>query len=41
LFGPTQGVLLQSMAQSRRDGKHDEAARTGTLYLRVALTYGA
>ena len=41
MFGPTQGVLLQSMAQSRRDGNHDEAARTGTLYLRVALTYGA
>jgi O-antigen/teichoic acid export membrane protein len=41
MFGPTQGVLLQSMAQSRREGNHDEAARTGTLYLRVALTYGA
>jgi O-antigen/teichoic acid export membrane protein len=41
MFGPTQGVLLQSMAQSRRDENHDEAARTGTLYLRVALTYGA
>ena len=41
MFGPTQAVLLQSMAQSRRDGNHDEAARTGTLYLRVALTYGA
>jgi O-antigen/teichoic acid export membrane protein len=41
MFGATQGVLLQSMAQSRREGNHDEAARTGTLYLRVALTYGA
>jgi PST family polysaccharide transporter len=41
MFGPTQAVLLQSMAQSRRDQKYDEAARTGTLYLRVALTYGA
>jgi len=41
MFGPTQNVLLQSMAQSRRDGNHDEAARTGALYLRVALTYGA
>ncbi len=41
MFGPTQAVLLQSMAESRRDGNHDEAARTGTLYLRVALTYGA
>lgn len=40
-FGPTQGVLLQSMANSRRDGDHKEAARTGILYLRVALTYGA
>jgi O-antigen/teichoic acid export membrane protein len=40
-FGPTQGVLLQSMARSRRKEKNDEASRTGTLYLRVALTYGA
>jgi O-antigen/teichoic acid export membrane protein len=41
MFGPTQNVLLQSMAVSQREGNHDEAARTGTLYLRVALTYGA
>jgi len=41
MFGPTQGVLLQSMAQSRREGNHDDAARTGTLYLRAALAYGA
>jgi O-antigen/teichoic acid export membrane protein len=41
LFGPTEGVLLQSMAKSRREGNHDEAQRTSTLYLRVALTYGA
>jgi O-antigen/teichoic acid export membrane protein len=41
MFGPTQSILLQSMAKSRRDGDHEEAARTGTLYLRVALTYGA
>jgi O-antigen/teichoic acid export membrane protein len=41
MFGPTQNVLLQSMVQSRRDGNHIEASRTGTLYLRVALTYGA
>ena len=41
MFGPTQGVLLQSMAKSRREGNHDDAARTGMLYLRVALTYGA
>ena len=41
IFGPTQSVLLQSMAQSRREGNQDEAACTGTLYLRVALTYGA
>ena len=41
MFGPTQSVLLHSMAKSRRDGDHKEAARTGTLYLRVTLTYGA
>lgn len=41
LFGPTQSVLLQSMAKSRREGNHDEAKRTGAVYLRVALTYGA
>ena len=41
LFGPTQSVLLQSMAKSRREENHIDAARTGTLYLRVALTYGA
>lgn len=41
MFFPSQSVLLQSMAKSRREGSHDEAARTGTLYLRVALTYGA
>lgn len=41
LFGPTEGVLLQSMAKSRREGNHDEARHTSTLYLRVALTYGA
>jgi O-antigen/teichoic acid export membrane protein len=41
LFGPTEGVLLQSMAKSRREENHDEARRTSTLYLRVALTYGA
>jgi O-antigen/teichoic acid export membrane protein len=41
LFGPTQAVLLQSMAKSRREGNHDEARRTSALYLRVALTYGA
>lgn len=41
LFGPTQGVLLQSMAKARREGNHADAARTATLYLRVALTYGA
>jgi len=29
------------MAKSRREGNHDDAAQTGTLYLRVALTYGA
>ena len=41
LFGPTQAVLLQSMAKSRREENHLDAARTGTLYLRVTLTYGA
>ena len=41
LFGPTEGVLLQSMAKSRRGGNHVEAQRTSRLYLRVALTYGA
>lgn len=41
LFGPTQSVLLQSMAKSRQEENHIDAARTGTLYLRVALTYGA
>lgn len=41
LFAPTQGVLLQSMAKSRRQGNHNDASRTATLYLRVALTYGA
>lgn len=41
LFGPSQGVLLQSMSASRRDGKGEEAKRTATLYLRTALTYGA
>ncbi|MBJ7391192.1 MAG: oligosaccharide flippase family protein [Chthoniobacterales bacterium] len=39
LFGPTQAVLLQSMAKSRREENHLDAARTGALYLRVALTY--
>lgn len=41
LFAPSQGVLLQSMAKSRWGGKHEEAARTGALYLRGALAYGA
>lgn len=41
MFWPSQNVLLQSMAKSRREGNHDDAARTGTVYLRVALTYGA
>lgn len=41
MFAPTQAVLLQSMTKSRREGNHDDAAQTGTLYLRVALTYGA
>ncbi len=41
LFAPSQGVLLQSMAKSRRGGKHEEAAQTGALYLRGALAYGA
>ena|GEM_PF-2902318 len=41
LFGTTQSVFLQSMTKSRRNGNPGEAARTGTLYLRVALTYGA
>lgn len=41
LFGPTQAVLLQSMAKSRQEENQADAARTGTLYLRVTLTYGA
>jgi O-antigen/teichoic acid export membrane protein len=41
MFGPTQSVFLQSMAKSRMDGNPKEAALTGTLYLRVALAYGA
>jgi len=41
MFGTTQSVLLQSISKSRRDGNPADAARTGRLYLRVALTYGA
>ncbi|MBU3666504.1 MAG: lipopolysaccharide biosynthesis protein [Chthoniobacterales bacterium] len=41
LFGPTQNVLLRSMAKSRSDGNIEEACKTATLYLRGAMTYGA
>jgi O-antigen/teichoic acid export membrane protein len=41
LFLPSSGIVLQSMAQSQKKGQHAEAVRTGTLFLRIALTYGA
>lgn len=40
LFSPSSVIVLQSMAQSRREGRPQEAARTGEIFVHVALNYG-
>lgn len=41
LFMPSNGIVLQSLVRSRSQGRSDEAKRTGELFVRGALAYGA